>query len=64
MRKNAVNSNLIFIFIMFSLEFQATEQSNKPLAIILLGKNYAIEFKIIILIVSNDSIKYETHILA
>lgn len=49
---------------MFSLEFQATEQSNKPLAIILLGKNYAIEFKIIILIVSNDSIKYETHILA
>ena len=32
LRKNAVHSNLIFIFVMFSLKFQATEQSSNTLA--------------------------------
>jgi hypothetical protein len=41
LRKNAVHSNLIFIFVMFSLKFQATEQSSNTLcASCVQQKNY------------------------
>jgi hypothetical protein len=39
LRKNAVHSNLIFIFVMFSLKFQATEQSSNTLAVSLRKKD-------------------------